>query len=57
MSRAEAERRFVDDLLAFFGGRTRLVMAHLVETGQLTLDDVKEAEALIRKQAEKEPER
>lgn len=57
VSRADAERRFVDELLAFFGGRTRLVMAHLVETGQLTLDDVKEAEQLIRKQSRKEPER
>jgi BlaI family penicillinase repressor len=57
VSRAEAERRFVDDLLAFFGGRTQLVMAHLVETGQLTMDDVKEAEQLLRKLAKKENDR
>lgn len=54
VSRADAQRRFVDDLLAFFGGRSRLVMAHLVEAGQLTLDDVKEAEQLIKAIAEKD---
>jgi predicted transcriptional regulator len=48
VSRADAQRRFVDDLLAFFGGRTQLVMAHLVESGKLTLDDVKEAEQLLK---------
>jgi predicted transcriptional regulator len=57
VSRADAERRFVDDLLAFFGGRTGLVMAHLVETGHLTLDDVKEAEQLIKKLARKDHDR
>ena len=31
------------------GGRARLVMAHLVESGELTLDDVKEAEKALRK--------
>ena len=54
VSRADAERRFVDELMAFFGGRTQLVMAHLVETGQLTMDDVKEAEQLIKKLARKD---
>ncbi len=36
-------------LLAVLGGRARLVMAHLVESGELTLDDVKEAEKTLRK--------
>jgi BlaI family transcriptional regulator, penicillinase repressor len=57
VSRADAQRRFVDDLLAFFGGRTQLVMAHLVESGRLTLDDVKEAEQLIKTLARKDNER
>src|SRR3984885_11139863 len=42
ISRKHAQRRFVDELLAVFGGRAKLVMAHLVESGELTLDDVKE---------------
>ena len=39
----------IDDLLALFGGRTQPVMAHLIESGQLTLEDVKEAEKTLRK--------
>jgi BlaI family transcriptional regulator, penicillinase repressor len=32
-----------------FGGRTQPVMAHLIESGKLTLADVKEAEKMLRK--------
>jgi BlaI family penicillinase repressor len=49
VSRGAAQRRLVDDLLAMFGGRTQPVMAHLIESGKLTLDDVKEAEKVLRK--------
>ena len=49
VSRSTAQRRLVDDLLALFGGRTQPVMAHLVESGKLTLEDVKEAEMALRK--------
>jgi len=49
VSRSAAQRRLVDDLLAFFGGRTQPVMAHLIESGKLTLADVKEAEKILRK--------
>lgn len=49
VSRDAAHRRLVDELLALFGGRTRPVMAHLVESGKLTLEDVKEAERALRK--------
>jgi len=48
ISRAAAQRRLVDDLLALFGGRTQPVMAHLIESGKLTLADVKEAEKALR---------
>jgi BlaI family penicillinase repressor len=51
VTRDDAERRLIDDLLALFGGRTKPVMAHLVESGKLTLEDVKEAEQAIRKLA------
>src|ERR1700676_3725351 len=49
ISRKDAQRRFVDELLAVFGGRAKLVMAQLVESGELTLDDVKEAEKALRR--------
>jgi BlaI family transcriptional regulator, penicillinase repressor len=57
VSRDAAQRRLIDDLLAFFGGRTQPVMAHLIESGRLTLDDVKEAEKALRKLENKEKPR
>lgn len=48
VSRNAAQRRLVDDLLALFGGRSQPVMAHLIESGKLTLQDVKEAEKVLR---------
>jgi predicted transcriptional regulator len=48
VSRNAAQRRLIDDLLALFGGRTQPVVAHLIESGRLTLEDVKEAESLLR---------
>lgn len=57
VSRNAAQRRLIDDLLSFFGGRPQPVVAHLVETGKLTLDDVQEAEQLIRKLSKKEKAR
>ena len=49
ISRNEAQSRLIDDLLGLFGGHTKPVMAHLVKSGKLTLDDVKEAEQELRK--------
>ena len=54
ISRKEAHGRFIDELLAVFGGRAKLVMAHLVESGGLTLDDVKEAEKALRENSKKD---
>jgi BlaI family transcriptional regulator, penicillinase repressor len=54
ISRGEAERRLIDELLAIFGGRAQPVTAHLVERGKLTLDDVKEAQESLRKLSKKE---
>jgi BlaI family transcriptional regulator, penicillinase repressor len=54
VSRNAAQRRLIEDLLGLFGGRTQPVMAHLIESGKLTLEDVKEAEKLLRKLARKD---
>jgi predicted transcriptional regulator len=51
ISRDTAQRRLIDDLLGLFGGRAQPVMARLVESGKLTLEDVKEAEEALRKLA------
>jgi len=49
ISRDAAQRKLIDELLALFGGRTQPVMVHLIETGKLTLADVREAEKTLRK--------
>ena len=54
ISRASAQRRLLDELLAFFGGRSQPVMAHLIETGKLTLEDVQQAEQTLRRLAKKD---
>ena len=54
VSRNAVQRRLINDLLALFGGSTQPVMAHLIESGKLTLADVKEAEKILRKLARKD---
>ena len=49
VSRTAAQRRLIDELLSFFGGRSQPVVAHLIEAGKLTLDDIQEAEQMLRK--------
>ncbi len=54
VSRKAAERRLIDELLAVFGGRSQSVMAHLVDTGKVTLEDVREAERTLQRHSGKE---
>jgi predicted transcriptional regulator len=54
VTRDAAQRRLVDDLLAHFGGRSQLLMAHLIKGGKLSLTDVKEAEKMLRQLSSKE---
>lgn len=56
VSRKAARGKLIDDLLNLFGGRTQPVMAHLVESGKLTLNDVQETEELLRRLGRKEKE-
>ena len=51
ITRTAAQSRLIDDLLGFFGGRSQPVMAHLIESGKLTLEDVQDAEKTLRKLA------
>jgi predicted transcriptional regulator len=54
VSRASAQRRMLDDVVAFFGGKSQPVIAQLIETGKLTLEDIREAEKTLRDLARKE---
>jgi len=48
LSRDVAGKRLIDELLDFFGGGIQPVIARLIETGKLTMEDVKEAEKTLR---------
>src|SRR5512140_661929 len=54
ISREDAQGRLIDELLALLGGRGKLVMAHLVEAGKISLEDVREAEKALRKSSRKD---
>jgi len=47
VSREAAQRKLIDDLLGLFGGKTRPIIAHLIESGSFTLEDVREAEKIL----------
>jgi BlaI family penicillinase repressor len=47
ITRDEAQRGILNDLLSYFGGRSQPVMAHLIESGKLSLEDVKDAERTL----------
>ena len=57
VSRDAAQRRLIDDLLGFFDGRIQPVVAHLIDTGKLTLDDVKQAEETLQRLEKQDGER
>jgi BlaI family penicillinase repressor len=54
LSRDATHGRLIDDLLGLFGGRSQPVMAHLIESGKLTLEDIRDAEKMLRALADKE---
>jgi predicted transcriptional regulator len=53
ISRGAAQQRLVDDILGAFGGRAQPLMSHLIDSGRLTLDDVKNAEKRLKELAKK----
>lgn len=53
ISRKAAQSRLIDDLLGLIGGKPQPVMAHLIESGKLTLDGVEEARKALQKLAKK----
>src|SRR6266699_285766 len=44
LTRRAAHRRLIADLLDFFGGSPAPLVSHLIETGKLTLADIREVE-------------
>lgn len=54
LSRDATHGRLIDDLLGLFGGRSQPVMAHLIESGKLTLDDIRDAEKMLHALSDRE---
>jgi BlaI family transcriptional regulator, penicillinase repressor len=49
VSRNRAHGRLLDELLGLFGGRAQPLIAHLIESGRLTMDDIEEARETLRR--------
>ena len=47
-------RRYIDELLGVFGGHAQPLVSHLIETGQLSLEDIDEARKTLRELSKKE---
>jgi BlaI family penicillinase repressor len=48
VSRDSAERRLIDELVALFGGRRLPIVTHLIESGKLTEEELREAKTAFR---------
>jgi BlaI family transcriptional regulator, penicillinase repressor len=50
ITRQSAHHRLINELLELFGGSARPLMAHLAESGKLSLEDIREMESLLPEQ-------
>ncbi len=56
VAREAARDSVLDEILSFFGGRPQPMMAQLVESGKLTLEDIRELEkAVLEKRSKTNP--
>ncbi len=54
ISRSSVQHRMIDELVSLFGGRALPVMTHLIDSGKLTREEVKEAQKALRDLARKD---
>jgi BlaI family penicillinase repressor len=54
VTRSSALHRMIDDLVSLFGGKPLQIVAHLIESGKLTPEDVREAQKALRNLSKKE---
>src|SRR5580700_7782007 len=54
VSRNAARNRMIDELLALFGGKPMPIVAHLIESGRLTPEEVREAQKALRNLSRKD---
>ena len=55
IAREPAQTHMLDEFVKLFGGRVQPLVAHLIETDQLTLEDLQAAEKLLRERSKKSP--
>ena len=48
ITREAAQRSLIDELLATLGGESRPVVARLIETGKMTMEDIEYAEKMFK---------
>lgn len=53
ISRGSAQHRMIDELVAWFGGKPLPIMTHLIESGKLSSEEVREAQKALRNLARK----
>ena len=54
LSRSSVQHRMIDDLLGLFGGRALPVMEHLIDSGKLTREEVREAQEFLKERLRKD---
>ena len=54
ISQASAQHRMLDELVAWFGGKPLPIMTHLIESGRLTDEEVREARKALQRLTRKE---
>ena len=56
ISRNSVQRRMIDELVGLFGGRALPIVTHLIDSGRLTQDEVREAQKALRELSRKDRE-
>jgi BlaI family penicillinase repressor len=54
VSRSSAQHRMIDELVALFGGKSLPIVAHLIDSGKLTPEEVREARKALRNATRKD---
>jgi len=57
VSRENAQRRLIDELLDLLGGSPQPIVAHLIDAGKLSAKDIEEAEKALQQLSRKEHHR
>src|SRR6185369_5177990 len=57
ISRDSVQHRMIDELLGLFGGRALPIVSHLIDSGKLTREEVREAQKALREAVKKEKEK